>query len=465
MKDIKSLGASWRSLQLPLRCPITNGAVQFGVGVLLLFSSSVVDRVLADTTSPESNVRDLQVVVESGDTLTGIVERALDSLDAWKQVADYNKLSTPDSLAPGDVILIPSKLLNFATIIFTKGQTEHQMVASEEKQAAVKGGKVFIGDVVRTGEDGFVGLVFKGNTTVKIQPESEVRIEQLDCFDKKKSCVINLKTSDGQLNLDVNSEGYSKPTSFSIETPYASAAVRGTDFDFDTRGNSNVLGVTGGKVEISLAGERMDVPVGKGTVAGVGKSIKTLYDIPEKPEFEQAQSVLLSAEDYLSWRKVDGVVRYNATVIDAATSTEIVRSYQGERAAIKTDSVPGDYFLDVRGIDSKGLKGFVARRAIRQQRIDEKAVSPELEMELANDALTITPSGKGPVEVRLGNRLVKIDGDEVLLDYQTYTISGGETFETQINRDQIWYVLGRQIVDDNTVSKYGRLYEFQKNQK
>ncbi len=488
MNDIKPMGSCWRVLCRYLLCgysaarSITNrsfvqaGSVPAGYGVALaaLFSFSAFIEPSYAQTSPsgveesKSKDRDLQVVVEPGDTLTAIVRRELESLDAWQQVADYNELPRPDQLVPGDVIAIPAALLNFAKIVFTKGQTTHLGVSSgvegdSDNRTAEKGARVFVGDVLKTGKDGFVILVFKGSTTVKIQPESEVLIERLDCYDKKRPCLIDLKTAGGKLNLDVNSEGFLKPTAFTIQTPYASAAVRGTGFDYDTSENSNILGVTEGTVEISLGGNRVAVPVGKGTVAGEGKSINTLYDLPPKPVFVQADNSRFSSEDYLSWSQIDGAVRYSAALVESASNTDVLSSYQGETAAVKTDSGPGEYFIDVRAIDANGLQGFVARRTIRQQSIDENTIAPELEMELVDDILKIKPAGTGPVEVRLGNRLVDIDTDEVMLDFRSYTINGGVTFETRVNRDQVWYVLGRKVVDSNTVSRYGQLYEFPKN--
>ena len=55
-------------------------------------------------------LRDVVVTVERGESLSGILRANLGSLKALWEVAGYNRLDTPNTLEPGQKILIPANL-------------------------------------------------------------------------------------------------------------------------------------------------------------------------------------------------------------------------------------------------------------------------------------------------------------------------------------------------------------------
>jgi len=221
--------------------------------------------------SQSSGEEDLHITVKTGDTFSGILKRELQSLDAWSDVAKYNKLESPDQITPGEVLVIPAEVLlrrNYATVVFVKGKAIHHSASNATQQQVTKGTKIYRNDLIETARDGFVSMSFNGGSSVNIQPESAMRISLLNCIDKEIACEIKLNSEKGQLGLDVKGVGFDKPTIFNIDTPYASAAVRGTKFDFDIN-NGNILGVTEGAVDIALNGSSNTVNIGKGVVVEV----------------------------------------------------------------------------------------------------------------------------------------------------------------------------------------------------
>ena len=108
----------------------------------------------------------------------------------------------------------------------------------------------------------------------------------------------------------MQSVGFKKPTTFRIKSPFASAAVRGTQFDFDIN-EGNALGVTEGVVEISFNGSSNNIGKGKGVLAGEGRSINDLIDLLEEPALRLDQDVnRISEEDSISWDTVQGAENY-----------------------------------------------------------------------------------------------------------------------------------------------------------
>lgn len=415
---------------------------------------------------PGNDEDDLLITVESGDTFSGIVSRELNSLDAWGEVARYNKLASPDSLRPGDVIVIPGELLrrrNFARVVFVKGNSTRSGGADDASESLAKGDKIYPGDMIKTDTDGFVSLSFSGGTSVNIQPDSTMRINVLECIDKEQACEINLESEKGQLGLDVNNEGFSQPTIFTIDTPYASAAVRGTKFDFDVN-DGNVLGVTEGLVQISLNGISNDIKIGKGVLGGQGRSINDLYDLLVKPTLRLNKEInRVSDEDVISWDTVEGASKYLLAFANSDDVTQVVADAVSTDNVNKPDLAIGDYQVIARAVDPNGLRGFVAQEAFSRVDIDNEVTAPELDIVMTETELQVSADASaGAVEVKLGNQLKTIDSYDHVIGVSTYQISAGETIKVPVDMSKQWYLQGRKVVNKSTVSPYGLTYFFKK---
>ncbi len=464
-----------KPLILLVRLAITRGvrvlSRQLAAGLLAAVSMALLPTTtIAEATTAEtvrSDNRDLHVVVKPGESLNSILQRELESAVDWKLVARANKIAAPDKLLPGDVIVIPYSLVqkrNYAQLAFTKGTAELIRAVSQTVEKVKQGLKIFVGDGIKTGPDGFVSLTFRDSSLVNVQPNSAIIVEKLDCFDKTVSCVIGLRASEGELNLDVGRADFEKPTRFTIDTPHASAAVRGTRFDFEVR-DGNVLGVTEGEVEISFAGQSSTIPLGKGTLAGEGRSISTVYDLllaAEFPEFINFDRV--STEDLLQWRAVADARRYLGAFATDESMTNVVTTFANgvgtQDATVATsDLQPGDYFFAVRAVDENGLKGFTASKKLRQVAID-KDLGPDLDIEVIDQKMEIRSDSQRLLEIHVGNELQSIKGLDRLVQYKTYQLEPGKSIELDVRRHPNWYLTAREILSERSVSSYGGLYEY-----
>lgn len=412
-------------------------------------------------------VEDLHVTVESGDTFTGIVTRELIDLDAWGDVARFNKLESPDRLSPGDVIVIPAEVLrrrNYAKVVFVKSKAVHHSVADNTKKEVVKGAKIYPGDLIETDKSGFVSLSFSGGSSVNVQPESTMRINVIKCIDKDEACEIDLNSENGKLSLDVQSVGFKKPTIFSIDSPYASAAVRGTRFDFDVD-EGNILGVTDGVVEISLNGIRNTIDVGKGVLAGQGRSINDTYDLLVQPPLRMSDDInRVSTEDIISWDVVNGADKYLVAYATTETMQDVVVSLTEPDNITKPDLSSGEYYVSTRAVDPNGLRGFPSKKKFSRVKIDEKSTAPELEVLISESDMQVTASGgTGAVEIKVGNSLETIDTVEYLVGISTHQLNAGQTISIPVNSSKQWYLQARKVVNQSTVSPYGLLYFFDKS--
>ena len=416
---------------------------------------------------PDDGITDLTVTVESGDTFSQIISRELQSLDAWQEVADHNKLNAPDSLRPGDVIVIPAEVLrrrNYAKVVFVKGKATHLSSSLNSQKPVTKGAKVYAGDIIKTDPQGFVSLTFNGESSVNIQPDSTMRINIIRCIDIEESCEIGLESENGQLRFDVQSVGFKKPTTFTIKSPFASAAVRGTRFDFDIN-DGNVLGVTEGVVEISLNGASNNVGKGKGVLAGEGRSINDLIDLLEQPALRLDLDVnRISKEDSVSWNKVQGAENYLLAFAGGESMQDVVASVGETDNFTVPKLAAGDYFVSARATDINGLRGFVSKKKISVVKVDEQVAAPELDIVLADSEMRLSApdAGQHLVEVKIGNRLGAADGQEFLIATSAYQIRAGQTVTVPIDTSKDWYMQGRKVISGTTVSPYSFLYVFDK---
>lgn len=406
--------------------------------------------------------RDIHVVVEDGEFLTAIVRRVMGSVEFWPEVARINKIESPDALQPGDVIVFPASLVqkrNYARVVFVKGDSKIVRGPDTQPVTLEKGSRVYLGDIIRTGDRGFVSLSFNGESLVNVQPDSNVQIVQFDCFDKEKSCVVNLSARSGQMNFDVRNIGFQKPTLFSIETPYASAAVRGTKFDVDVLDGS-AIGVTDGVVVVSSGDETASVPLGKGTLAGEGRSVLTLYDLLVKPVYNDF--IRVSAEDILSWQSIAGAENYNVVLSASESLSDVIQSTTTKETYTELLPQAQQYYVGTRALDRNGLKGFTEVLSVNQVAIDESAQAPLLEMELSDNSLKIVNTGNQRSEVHIGTELENIAGLDQLATFDAHDIAPGDTLEVTVDTQSDVYIVSRAVIGRTAVSRYGNIYEFKR---
>ncbi len=418
----------------------------------------------------EDGLKDIEVTIKAGETFSGILSRELNSLDAWGEVVKHNKLESPDELRPGDVLVIPVEVIrsgNYATVVFVKGIATLESRLGNDSEQIVKGDKVFVGDSIETLADGFVSVAFNGGSSVNIQPESSMRISVLKCVDTEISCEIKLESEGGRLGLDVRNTGFQKPTVFSVDSPFASAAVRGTRFDFDVDGG-NAMGVTEGSVDISFNGASNSVAVGKGVLAGEGRSISQLFDLVSEPVLRlKDDGNRISDQDVVSWENLSGAESYMVAYTDISNPDDVPQFKSFDGNITKPDLPVGEYMIHVRGVDSNGLRGFTNSKRFTMVSMDESNDSADVAVEaiIADSEMQLSvPDATGPVEVKVGNSIEMIDSREYIVGNNTFTLEPGGTVSVDVSGEDDWFLQAREVMDENTVSPYGLLYIFDLNE-
>ncbi len=157
-----------------------------------------------------------------------------------------------------------------ALVLKSKGDAKVRKAITKKWEQAKRGKRLDSGDLVRTGEDGLVALVFTDDKSMlKVRANSDVTIRAKR---EKKSVSKRIFMEVGQLWAKVTKG----QTDFRVETPSGVAAVKGTEFYgmVDRDGTFTVIGIQG---LVELFNRYGSVMVGPGKTGRVrrGEAPKT----------------------------------------------------------------------------------------------------------------------------------------------------------------------------------------------
>jgi hypothetical protein len=126
-------------------------------------------------------------------------------------------------------VAVPAMADNPAGIVKTvKGAAS---VVHQEKAVPATGGqRVFKGDVVRTGPDGSLGIVFEDDTLLSLGPNSEVVIDEYVFAPAQGNMSIATRMMKGTASYLSGIIAKLSPQSVKFETPTATLGIRGTRF-------------------------------------------------------------------------------------------------------------------------------------------------------------------------------------------------------------------------------------------
>ncbi len=400
---------------------------------------------------------DQVLIVRSALTLEQLLQQRINSVEFAPQIAALNNISSVTTVLPvGTALTVPKvylDTLDFGRIAYVKGDVTHKQTSLVVNPPR-KGSQVFNGDIIQTGEDGFVSLSFKSGARVSVQPDSRVVINNIDCIDDDQNCTISLLATQGQVGSEVTPRADGQPPiEFSIETPFLTAAVRGTAFYVDLDDEKNRIGVTKGLVATAAGGANNDLPKGKGLSAGEG-SAPELVDLLDPPSLSlTGDRILLSAEDDIAWDELNGAQSYRADIASDEAMVQQLASRTLTQTSFDTPELaPGDYYLTLAGIDEKAFLGLPMKRKVAIAAIVDEP-RPQLSI-TRQDGVTdlVVPGYDGQIELLISNSVNGDNATSRILD------NGSQTLSLNLDAENDWVFRARKILGPHQVSAYSEHY-------
>ena len=417
------------------------------------------------------------VVVEPGDTLKAITKRELGRAGLAPHIAEFNGLPITAPLTVGDIIRIPIHIparAEFAEVVFVKGTVIAQRASSIDSEAPKdisvgpqhseysdvtlvsldRKSHVFPGDLINTGETGFASIEFSSGSVINLQPNTEARLNRLNCLPADDSCVIDIRTIRGKVSSNVKTRE-DQPVDFRISTPYASAAVRGTVFDIDVDQKTVLLGVTEGIVDVSseAADKNIELDLGFGSVVNAGQSPSDPIPLLPAPVFKRIPA-RIAAGDTIGWWPNPRASEYGTVVSSNASGTESLAAFDIDDQRVGfNDIASGDYFLHLRAIDTNGLRGFTTSSRITIADIDP-SIAP-VDTSVVSDGSEFLVEVVNPNSDANGYE-IQISSDKSFTDPLSVDVNASGSAIFRVDNDSV-FTRARVLLDPFTVSAFGAI--------
>ncbi len=318
--------------------------------------------VLALTAPASAAAEDLVYTVRPGETLSEIGNRLLADRTRWRELPKFNRIPDPNLLVPGSTLRIPVQMLATsaasATVIDARGT------------ASVRTGDVLQeGTEVTTGENGFVTLRLADGSTTQLQASSALRLERLRILagtDVQRSSLALLR---GRIESLIERLRGANRTE--ITTPMGSTVVRGTRFRVGSDPTARVqqTEVLDGAVDVggTLApGKPEKLPAGFGTLVDADGRVAKPVALLAAPNLAGLAQLLQRTELQFDFAPLEGTLTYRAQVAaDREFHGVVGESVSTSPRATFRNLPDGEYYLRVRGVDSRGLEGRDALHAFR----------------------------------------------------------------------------------------------------
>lgn len=420
--------------------------------VLLLLAAPMMPDSTAFAQTKTDSIVTRNVIAEEGDTLRSIARREFGKSGLSAMLADFNAMKESEPVAKGQIIRIPLFTpveRQFATVIFAKGEV------SKNSEPLKRDDKVYLNELVKTGRDGFASLQFSSGSVVNLQPLTHAKLEKLNCLETDDSCLIMLNSAQGEMSSDVQRRE-NQPTEFTINTPYASAAVRGTYFEIATVQTDVLLGVTEGEVVLE-SGRNDDLPLDEGFGSVVGANTPPIDPVNLLPAPVYRYIPTRAAKgDRVSWWALSDVEKYQVNISSDESGQQVVANYDETQSILAIDDIDaGEYFFNVRGIDDLGLKGIKSPTKLTIAAIDESIEPVDTAVSRFGNEFRVKIID--PPETAPGYE-IQVSTNADFTDPLSVDVSNPGTAIFRLESDKI-YSRARVLLDPEKVSEFGETAE------
>ncbi|MFC1916409.1 FecR domain-containing protein, partial [Chloroflexota bacterium] len=236
----------------------------------------------------QESIQDKAVKAEPSTTLFN--ELAISWQRMWQAIIGAKKVAIPVTIAILLVLVVGlSGVLNSlsptpalasqCTLSILSGSVEIQSPSSDSKEQGTNGMTLNVGTRIRTAPDSHAVLTFFEGSTLKLEPNSDVEIRQIEVTEEQPSTIV-LKQWLGRTWSRVVK--IADPGSqYQIDTPSATAIVRGTLFTTEVAktGLTKVI-TTEGLVSVVAQGEEVHLPAHQQTQVETGATPSQPVTIP-----------------------------------------------------------------------------------------------------------------------------------------------------------------------------------------
>ncbi len=304
--------------------------------------------------------------LHKGENLTLVAERFLKPRFTPEQLQVYNGIVKDREMPVGTEIRVPMDWLKLSLagvrVRYVVGEASLYRRGRDRPDDLAIGDDLEVGDRVVTRERSAASFLFADGSYLLVGPGSEVVFDALSTYQGQGMLDTRIRLQRGRVENRV--KPLSDPDArFEIHTPAAVTVVRGTEFRVaaDEDGSSRSE-VTGGRVNVSAAGETVPVTAGEGTRVEPGQPPAPPRKLLPAPDLSSLEIPVAGSATTLRWPALKGAQAYRVQLMNDQETPELSR--QVDVPAVELPPLDaGVYQLRVRGIDELRLEGLVAARS------------------------------------------------------------------------------------------------------
>lgn len=317
----------------------------------------------------------IEITVVKNDTLINICKKYLDEPSRWPEIAGVNHLKNHDLIHQGQLLLIPVRLLkglpHNGQVVFIKGDVTVRSGQKAEWKKLNINDLVMQGDLVRTGNESVVEIVFEDGTSFFQRPDTilEIRTTQ-----KKADSTLwqRFILRGGQFILNVR-RSFGRESRVEIQTPAGVASARGTGFRVAVDAAQNMTSeVLEGKIDVQAQKRVVSVQEGEGTRVNKGEPPLKPRKLLAPPQPADWQDLYRSMPFAIRFHDVTGAATYRIGLSADASGKNIIRekmiSRGGPFEIAGLDD--GEYYLHSRSLDDAAIEGFPSEGRKMQVRVN-----------------------------------------------------------------------------------------------
>lgn len=341
---------------------------------LLRHASACLFLVLAAHVGAQPTEPTVEFTVAAGDSLIHLSERLLVSPEAWPEIARLNRLRNPDVLQPGQVLVIPTRLLRWTAV-------ESRVISANgdvriDGRASAASAKLVEGQSVETGAEASAVLELADQSRIKLAPASlaEVVASRRHAGPDDGTGSPSTGPFTGVLRLlrgsvEVFATKVLRAKPLEVTTPTAVIGVRGTQYrvGFDEAANRNTrTEVIEGLVRFdSGAGNSSsgaDVSAGFGAALDAGGAAPAVVKLLPAPDLSAAPERF--ERPIVRFSLAGDPQALRVQVAEDAAFDRVVRNLRVEPGTdIRIVGLEdGSWHLRARRVDAQGIEGLDAVR-------------------------------------------------------------------------------------------------------
>lgn len=327
---------------------------------------------LAPASLHAEDMAHLEIRVAQNDTLIGLAGKLLARPAEWPRLQALNKIADPQRLKPGSTLKIPLAMLRAETL-----QARVESVSGDVRGPRGRlqaGDSLGVNELLSTGANSYAVIVLPDESRLRVQPDSQTRIEQLQRLTGAGSQQSRIEVSRGRVETGVKPQR-GPAARYEIRTPTAVIGVRGTEFRAGFDGKAARIEVTEGRV---AANQDTPLAAGEGAIADA-QGLRTEKLLPA-PATSGIPALLERPLLRLPMPETPGARAHRVIVagaggFDQPAAEQIVSGPEARIAGLPD----GEYRVRLRAISAEGLEGQDSETGFRLKvRPEPPFISPAL---------------------------------------------------------------------------------------